>query len=168
MARRRPVAGLVKIHRNYTIADVAELFHIHRNTVRRWTREGLHLIKDRKPHLILGQYLAAFLAERKSKAVRLGHGEFYCVKCKEARRAALGMVDYVPITAVSGNLRGLCPECGILMHRRTALLNVTRNAGDLDVAIVEVAPRIADRHPLSTNGHFEEELQINDNPLPGK
>src|SRR5438874_398565 len=143
MARHRPSAGRVKIHRNYTIADVATLYANHRNTVRRWIRQGLPVLRDRKPHLILGQDLSDFLTAKRSKGVRLKPGELYCVKCHLPRPPALGMADYVPITGDSGNLRGLCPVCETLMHRRTALRNLAANAGDLDVTIMEGSPRIA-------------------------
>src|SRR6266545_6514573 len=156
MARHRPSAGRVKIHRNYTIADVATLFSVHRNTVRRWISQGLPILQERKPHLILGQHLSDFLRAKRSKRVKLQPGELYCVKCHLPQRPALGMADYVPITGVSGNLRGLCPVCETLMHRRTALRSVAANAGDLDVTIMEGSPRIAERRSRSTNDHFKE------------
>src|SRR5689334_7185980 len=106
MGRRRPSAGVVKLHRSYTIAEVAELFCVHRNTIRRWTHEGLAVLDERKPHLIVGQVLHDFLTKRKAKRLKLKPGELYCVKCKAGRLPALDMPDYIPITPTSGNLRG--------------------------------------------------------------
>ena len=168
MGHKRPGPGCVKIHRSYTIAEVAALLDVHRNSVRRWIRQGLAVLDERKPHLILGQVLTTFLTKRNSQHVRLKPGELYCVKCRGARRPALAMADYVPITIASGNLRGLCPECGTLMHRRTGFRNVEANAGNLQVTITERSQRIADRQSLSTNGHIKKEPHPNANALPGK
>jgi hypothetical protein len=105
---RRPDPRRVKIHRSYRIAEVASLFQIHRNTVRRWAKQGLQVLDERKPYLILGRALASFLADRNSRRIRLKPGEMYCVKCKVARQPARNIADYVPIGVnVAARLEGL-------------------------------------------------------------
>jgi hypothetical protein len=162
---RRPDPRRVKIHRSYTIAEVASLFQIHRNTVRRWAKQGLQVLDERKPYLILGRALASFLADRNSRRIRLKPGEMYCVKCKVARRPAHNIADYVPITAISGNLRGLCPHCATLMHRRSAHRSIAINAPDLQITVVEGSRRIADRQSHSSNDHFDKETHSYDKSL---
>ena len=39
MRKRHPNHRLVKIHRSYTVEEIAELFAIHKNTVRRLGQE---------------------------------------------------------------------------------------------------------------------------------
>ncbi len=56
-----------KIHRSYTVEEIAELFGVHKNTVRAWLKAGLPICDDRKPMLILGADLRSFLKERKRK-----------------------------------------------------------------------------------------------------
>ena len=46
------------------------LFGIHRNTVREWVKRGLPTSDDRRPMLILGRDLAAFLQARRAKNKR--------------------------------------------------------------------------------------------------
>ena len=46
------------------------------------------------------------------------------------------MADFVPFNALCGNLRGLCPDCGILMHRRMSLARLSELSGALDVKIL--------------------------------
>ena len=43
------------------------------------------------------------------------------------------MADYVPMTATSGNLRGICPDCHKLIHRRVALTKLDAVRGSLEV-----------------------------------
>jgi transposase len=38
---KRPNPNLAKIHRNYTVEEVANLFSVHKNTVRLWVKDGL-------------------------------------------------------------------------------------------------------------------------------
>jgi hypothetical protein len=48
----------------------------------------------------------------------------YCLKCRSPKQPAAGMADYLPMSATSGNLRALCPDCGKFMHRRASLAKV--------------------------------------------
>ena len=41
MGARRPNPKLAKIHRTYTVEEVARLYDVHRNTVRQWIKDGL-------------------------------------------------------------------------------------------------------------------------------
>ena len=70
MGKRHPNPRLAKIHRNYTVDEVACLFGIHRNTVREWIKRGLPTSDDRRPMLILGRDLLAFLQARRTKNKR--------------------------------------------------------------------------------------------------
>jgi hypothetical protein len=68
MGARHPNPRLVKIHRNYSVEDIARLFGVHKNTVRSWLKQGLAAIDDRRPTLILGRELMRFLQERRQGA----------------------------------------------------------------------------------------------------
>lgn len=117
MARLNP--RLAKINHNYTIAEVADLFGVHRNTVRAWIRSGLPTLSDERPFLILGSELRAFLVERRAKAKRpCPPGMLFCLKCRLPRRPARGMADFVTVAVGAGDLCALCEACGTVMHRR--------------------------------------------------
>ena len=73
MRRRHPNPRLAKIHRNYTVEEVASLFGVHRNTVRDWVKRGLPTSDGRRPMLILGRDLVAFLSARRAKNKRTCH-----------------------------------------------------------------------------------------------
>jgi hypothetical protein len=67
MGKRHPNYRLVKIHRSYAVEEIAKLFGIHKNTVRCWVKHGLATIDDKRPMLILGHVLVAFLQARRVK-----------------------------------------------------------------------------------------------------
>jgi len=120
MARLDPRRA--KVHRNYTVAEAAELFGVHRNTVRAWVRNGLPFFKVKGVVLILGCALRDHLAARRSeRRVICPPGFVYCVGCRAPRRPPDGMVEVLQVSATTINLRGLCPTCGSLMHRRAGI-----------------------------------------------
>ena len=83
MGCRRPNPRLVKVHRNYSVEEIARLFRLHKNTVRNWLRQGLTLVDERRPLLILGRELSRFLQERRQNAKQVcGPGRLFCVACR--------------------------------------------------------------------------------------
>ena len=95
MAKRRPNHRLVKIHRTYTVEEVASLFGVHRNTVRAWVKRGLPTIDRTRPMLIHGADLAAFLHARRVKNKQTCQpGELYCVRCRVPRTPAGDRAEY--------------------------------------------------------------------------
>lgn len=152
MKRPAPNHRLVKIHRTYDVFEIARLFTCHRNTVRNWLDTGLEAIDDRRPLLVRGDELVRFLQARRARhRRRCGPGELYCVKCRVPRRAAADLVDYVPITPTCGNLRGICPECGTLMHRRMRAADASHVPGVAQSATMQAAPHLEESPVPSLN-----------------
>ena len=103
MTKRHPNPRLAKIHRNYTVDEVASLFRNHRNTVREWVKRGLPTSDNKRPMLILGRDLSAFLQARRAKNKRpCQPGEIYCVRCRAPKAPAGDMADYQPVTGTLG------------------------------------------------------------------
>lgn len=103
MNRRQPNPRLAKIHYAYTAREVADLYGVHKNTVREWIKSGLPICNDRRPFLILGSELRAFLESRRaSKKHPCGPGEFFCFRCHVPKPPAGGMVDYVATSDTLG------------------------------------------------------------------
>lgn len=117
MARRR--IRLAKIHRSYTVAEAAELYGCHRNTVRHWMRKGLEPIAPEKPFYFHGTVLNAFHAERQKNGKRpCEPGEMYCFPCRKRQRPEDGFYEYRATTATTGKVTAFCPDCGRLMNQR--------------------------------------------------
>lgn len=145
--RRRPNPGRVKIHRNYTVAEIASLFGVHRNTVRNWIRQGLPVIDGPGQTLIYGRDLRTFLEERRQNARRpCPPGHLFCVKCRAPKIPVGKMVDYLPSTGTLGTLRGICPGCESLIHRRASLAKLNAIRADLDITFPKAEARIGERN----------------------
>jgi excisionase family DNA binding protein len=165
MPRRHPNHRLVKIHRNYTVGEAADLLGKHKNTVRAWIRaSGLRVIDSRRPVLIHGLDLREFLREQRTRNRQTcPPGHIYCVKCRAPREPAGDMADYLPLTDSSGNLRGICPDCGILIHRRVGLAKIDQVRGRLEITIPQGESHIRDRANASENCDFDKGNRIYDN-----
>jgi hypothetical protein len=141
---RRPNPRLVKMHRSYRIEEIAELFQIHKNTVRNWIKAGLPTIDGKRPILIHGPELARFLSERRANGrARCAPGEIYCVKCRSPKRPAGDMADCIPMAQQRGRLTGICPDCGIMIHRHVSLACLEAIRGKLDISFPKPSARIS-------------------------
>ena len=142
---------LAKLHRSFTVFELAELLGVHRNTVRQWIKEGLPVLDGAKPILILGSEFQAWWAKRTNARNRpCQPGQLYCFKCREPKAPAFGMVDYTAKNAVTGNLKAMCETCGTMMHRRTRRADIAARMPGLDVQIMQAPSSIdAQTHPSS-------------------
>jgi len=155
MKKRHPNHRLVKIHRSYTVEEIAGLFGTHKNTVRHWVKEGLAAIDDKRPMLILGSVLAAFLQARRIKNKQACKpGELYCVRCRAPKSPAGGMAEYVPITEKFGRLRALCPDCESWMNRNVSMDQIEAFCGKIDVSFTEAFRHLRERANPSVNSDF--------------
>ncbi len=155
MSKRHPNPRLVKIHRSYTVEEIATLFGIHKNTVREWVKNGLPTTDDRRPMLILGRELGAFLQAKRIKNKRpCQPGEIYCVRCHSPRKPAASMAEYQPLTDTSGNLVGICPSCELMMYRRVNLASLVQVSAKLDVTYRQALPHINESPQPCVNSDF--------------
>jgi len=134
MGKRHPNPRLVKIHRSYTVEEVARLLGKHKNTVRSWVKDGLATIDDKRPMLIFGYDLAAFIKHRRAKNKRsCKPGQLYCVRCRVPKFPAGDMADYEPVTEKYGNLIAICPDCDSIINRLVSLARIEEVCGNLDI-----------------------------------
>lgn len=153
--RKRANPRVVKVHRSYTVDEVARLLGCHKNTVRKWLKRGLQTVDDRRPTLIRGVDLRTYIEAQRRKAKQpCAAGHIYCVACRTPKIPAAHMVDYLPTGPTLGNLRGLCPDCERFIHRRVSLTKLKEVAAGLEIAFPEGDPRIRDREPASVNSDF--------------
>lgn len=150
MKRTRPNPQRVKIHRSYEVAEIAELFGVHRNTVREWIKQGLPVTDTRRPQLITGHALREFLQSKRQKHKRpCQPGELYCLRCRSPQWPAGDMADFQPVTAKVGKLTALCPACDGLMHQRIGMAKLEKIRSRLNITITQAQKRIGDSsHPI--------------------
>ena len=152
MKRRRIAPRLAKLHRNYTVEEVVRLFGVHENTVRDWLRAGLQTIDDQRPALILGSELRRFLtARRADRKCSTPAGMIYCMGCRQPREPDGQVADYIPRTATTGDLVGICPACEKMLFRRVNRAKLDAVRGCVEVTIREAQERISDCASPSVN-----------------
>lgn len=155
MSKRHPNPRLAKIHRNYTVEEIATLFGVHRNTVRAWVKRGLPTSDDRRPMLILGRDLVAFLQVQRAKNKRTCQpGEIYCVRCRAPKAPAGDMADYEALTEAQGNLVAICPDCETIVYRRVSLARPAQIRGKLDITFPQALRHIGESAQPSVNSDF--------------
>lgn len=156
MPGRRVNPRAVKLNRTYDVAELAARLGVHKNTVRHWQAEGLQPIDRCRPILFHGSVIRAFLSSRNaSRKSPCAPGTLYCFKCGAPRPPALGMVDYIPISATGGNVRAICATCETVMHRRAAKASLATILPGCDVQITQAPPRLKGSPSPSLNCDLE-------------
>jgi hypothetical protein len=143
MGKHHPNYRRVKTHRSYTVEEAAAVLDVHKNTVFQWTKSGLSTCDNKRPKLILGRELIAFLQAARTKNKRTCRpGEIYCVRCRAPRFPAGDMADYEPITEKFGNLVAICPACGSIMNRRASMARLSLVQGKMNIAFPHALRRL--------------------------
>lgn len=156
MPGKRINPNLIKEHYSYTASELARRLGVHKNTIRNWERDGLPVIPGR-PALYHGGSIRAYLAAANARRrAPCPPGAFYCFRCRDRRKPALGMVDYVDRPRGAGNLTALCEACGATMNRRARRETLTAIMPRLDVQIRQAQPTLSGSPRPSLNCALKE------------
>jgi len=152
MPASRANPNRIKLHRSYTTTEVAACFGVHKNTVRNWCKRGLQPIDAIRPALFQGTTIREFLTKQNTGRKRpCSPGTLYCLRCRQPRPPALGMVEYVRITPSSGNLRALCECCEARTHRRVRQADIAQIMPGCEVQMAHGLPRLSGQAAPSLN-----------------
>jgi hypothetical protein len=133
---RRAQASKVKANRCYSYQDAADALDVSYVTVRSWARQGLTVMADTRPVLILGNDLKEFLTRRNARRRRsLASGELYCFTCKAARLPKNLVALYRPQSPRSGRLEGVCNVCDRRLFRMASLRTLPGLSGPVKIQI---------------------------------
>lgn len=109
----RASARRIKSDRTYDFREAADAMRVTVQTIRAWEKRGLRVMSGKRPYLVLGADLKAFLQEAKQASRQpLEIGDFLCMRCKRPQPPAFGMADYEPMSATHGRLTAFCAACG--------------------------------------------------------
>lgn len=107
-----------KIHRSYTVQDVAELYSVDKRTVRNWIKKGLPIFDDIRPLLILGTDLKVFIRDqRKGNKHKCKLSEIYCFRCRVPRKPDLKTVTFSQQPSGIGRVFGRCSMCNSKVNK---------------------------------------------------
>ena len=152
MGARHPNPRLAKIHRSYSVDEMAQLFNVHKNTIRAWFRQGLEAIDGQRPTVVRGEEIRRFLGERRARArVACGPGRIYCLPCRAPKFPAGNMAECVPTSDTTGTLRGICPDCDRMIYRTVNPQKIAAVRGDLDVTLTQAEARIEEPTKANVN-----------------
>jgi hypothetical protein len=170
MGTRHPNPNLVKIHLNYSVDEIARLLKVHRGTVRRWLKTGLEPIEGKGITIVRGSVLREFLRQRRVNAkCPCGPGFLYCLRCRARKEPTNGKADLLHIDrgarkpTTTGNLRGVCPDCGALMYRRVNLIQLGSVRGNLTITLPEAPSRLRGIPSPSLNDDLSKDEQKHEN-----
>lgn len=156
MPARRVNPNRVKLHRSFSVEELARCLDVHKNTVRHWQAKGLEPIDKGRPLLFQGATVRDFLTKRNSgRKTPCPTGTLYCFRCRSPRAPALGMVDFVPMCPGSGNLRALCECCETLMHRRVREADIGKIMPGCTVQFAQGQPSLSGQTAPSLNCDFK-------------
>jgi hypothetical protein len=146
MPAKRVNPNTVKLHYSYSVPELARCCGVHKNTVRNWQADGLEPIDKARPVLFQGATVRNFLRQRNaSRTCPSAPGMLYCMRCRQSRRPALGMVEYVALRPTSGNLRALCEVCEATMYRAARKADLAKVMPGIDVQMAQGKPRLTGR-----------------------
>jgi hypothetical protein len=154
--RRRYSVNLIKLSCSYDPAEIAKLFGIHRNTVRHWLKAGLVPIDDRRPILISGAALKAFIAGRQqARKQKCLPGEFFCFRCRAPRKPWGGMADFSTFNDKIAKAIAFCGVCETAMHRMIRRADLSKFVAHLSPQTLP-STRLRDRPDANANCDIEE------------
>ncbi len=141
----------IKRQYSYSVSEICELLHVHKNTVRHWLRSGLSRIDNKCPYLIHGSTLIAFLDKRQqARKTLLAENEFYCFRCKSPTLAWERIIDITLHTEKIVNIQGICERCECAINRNISLKKLPRIAELFIIQQVHNPHIIATLHPSLT------------------
>lgn len=152
MTARRVNPYRVKLHRVYSVHELADCLEVHTNTIRHWQAAGMTAIDGNRPTCFDGKTARAFLLMRKARRKRpCRPGTIYCFKCRQPRQPAFGIVEFVPGKGSTGNLTALCDTCCTAMHRRANVARIAAIMPGMAVQIRQAMQRLSERTAPSLN-----------------
>ena len=126
--------------------------------IRRWYKEGLTRIDHRRPYLVNGADLEAFLRNRQEKRKRKCQpDELYCCRCRLPQRCKDGKVILRVLNQKVGRISGLCSECGARVNKAISLKKLENIRNVFKIVTTHETNLVVLDSPI-VNTHLEEDV----------
>ena len=126
----------VKQSKTYTVEEIANRLKIGQQTVYGWIKQGMPTIEGSYPKLVHGSVLADYLKKQKAaRRIKCQHDEFYCFKCKAARKPLTNSIKQRAKRKNTVNLSAVCCECGCKMFKAVSITVLNENYPSLSITI---------------------------------
>ena len=140
----------IKSLRCYTIKEAAGVTGVSNRTIRAWIKQGLTAMTDERRTLVRGDALISYIqGQRQGRKSHLLPDEFYCMKCRAARKPAGGLVD-CETDGTRAKLTALCETCDTIMHKPVAHDRIAILSNVFDVTLRGEPVQGANDAPVTT------------------
>lgn len=148
---------VVKTHRSYKVDEVARLLGVSKGTIRRWIKNGLSAMQERKPALIKGAELIDFLKSQSKPKQKCAIDECFCFSCRSPQKFAFGEAEIDFNCSNNPNLRGLCAVCSSWIFKRISKYKLSKFEAVLQLTITQAGEPINNRLQPCSNEHLRKE-----------
>ena len=115
---KRVSAARIKTHQSYTVADAVAALGVGTGTIRQWVRDGLPILRGKRPYLLLGRDIKEFVKIRTdARRCQLAKNEVFCLSCRKPRKPEQGLVEIRFLECNRPMVAALCPTCGATCNR---------------------------------------------------
>lgn len=135
--RGRPDLRRVRSQTTYTAQEAADILGVAVGTVRRWLRDGLPALDERRPVLVFGKDLKTWLGKRSTARKRKCRpDEMYCLRCRAPRKPCAGTVQILLRNRKTLLIKGRCNQCNAEMNRGGAVASINQIAKTFDALTI--------------------------------
>ena len=121
-SKRRPDARAIRPTGTYSVDELADALDKSRATVQQWIRDGLPTIDAKKPALVYGWAFRNWHEARwEARRTNCAEDEFFCMGCRDRRRAAVGSLASEKTDRGCARVRACCAVCGMRMYKNLAI-----------------------------------------------
>lgn len=149
MARRYSTRG-ISAARVYTYKQAARIINVSEATFRKWPRQGLNVIIDKRPFLVRGADLIEFLKLRQtSKQKPTTKTQCFCMRCKAPCELRGAVATYSANNDLTGRLSGICADCGCKIGRFCSVSDLAELGQVLTITCNATAQAYVDTPPCT-------------------
>ena len=154
----------IKADYTYSVYQIAELYSVDVQTVRRWIRdEGLQRIEGMRPHGVHSSELRRFIEKRNGKRKKpCKPYQIFCMKCQEQKQPQNGsaIAEHLPNGSIRINAK--CNTCNTKMFRTVKGAEWSENHPLASfLAGAKLDPNRADTQPRECSLQYEMKLWLN-------